>query len=334
MYATNDLKVPKYLVLMVLIIGSVAVAGCQRSSQVSKLGFDHPRLHELARSKPIKVEAIERIKWDKTNKENLDTQRDHGTFVAVVSTNQEDSSFGPARSLLLFRLHRGKPVLLWESEPQFNISLYSDDGFRGGQLDAKEFDGLAQNGFSDRNQNSLPDLAFGVSNGGNCSDCGSVILLELTLDDQVRDITPNSDLNPNGLIDLNDDWKIEVITTDHHDADFGSNSHAGSPYESRVYEWQGDSYKEASVKFASYYDRKNAELKDRIKRTYDRRFISSVVSPLLAQMFFNYEAIQRTEEGWKEVVSLGNLENWEIKPSRSNETKYRRVLNRLRKRVR
>lgn len=315
------MKTSIFKITMLLIL-SVIIAGCQRLPPPTVLDFDHPRLQQLAKFKPIEIEEVDRLRWDKSTgfQATRDTSSNHGTFIAMVVSHYRLQESYRMQSLLLFRRFNDKTTLIWESQPEWRISLGPKDS-------------IYHQGFADRNLNNLPDLAFEVSFGGNTH--GSLVILEFTRAGRVRDITPRSHLQASDTKDIDGDGMFEVIAFREYQSDFGSEAHAGSPIESRIYEWQGNAYKDASAKFAGYFDAKIAESIKRILASYDQPFLSGTVSPLLAQTFFDYEATKRTKEGWSQVLSLGDLDNWVyIKDAHPDEiAKYRRVLDRLRKRV-
>lgn len=324
----------KYQILVVcLIFLVIALAG--RTTGPAKIAHEiqTPKLRQLAKlqpgKKPIAIKQVERIDWN--NAGYLAVVVKQYAPIGYLDDSEETRTI-PAQSLLIFRRYRNQTKLLEKIGPHFYLSIRDEERFLSL---GNNFEGLPQNGFSDRNGNGLPDLGIGFNHGGgNCSDCGSFMVVELTANRGVRDITPKTNLNPQGTIDVNHDGKLEVIATRFYDGDFGSEGHAGSPYESRIYEWQGNAYKDASKKSSAYYDDQIAELRKIIKGTYRQPFVSYGVSPVLVQMFFDYEAMGKADKGWSEVLSLGDFEHWNIRNSSADEiAKYERVRDRLRKRV-
>jgi|GEM_PF-6800958 hypothetical protein len=285
--------------LFVLSMLSVLIlSACSQAS--TPLDFDHPRLHELAAGKPLIILDVARTEFNKTS------------YVAVIIGQNPTGFTNP--TLLVFRLDTNGPVLISELRHDEWATMFFDSEYLNSELlKGDVFKEQLQSGFADRNHNGLPDLAVRVSNGGNCYDCGSLLLLELTKDGGVRDITPVSAFNPNGLADIDGDGTLEVATTRFYEFGFGSLARAGSPYALRLYKWnpQFDAYEEASQQFTRFYDGQINQLRNEIVSTYGQPLWAPIILPKLASVLFHYEVTGRLLQGWGEVQSSGRLENWD-----------------------
>ncbi len=308
--------------LFILSMLSVLIlSACSHAS--TPLDFDHPRLHELAAGKPLIILDVARTEFNETS------------YVAVI-VGQNPTGFTDP-TLLVFRLGDRGPTLISELRRTEWATMFFDSEYLNFELlKGDVFKEQLHSGFADRNRNGLPELAVRVSNGGNCYDCGRLLLLELTEDGGVRDITPISDFNPNGLADIDGDGKLEVATTRFFEFGFGSLAHAGSPYALRLYSWnqQTDKYEEASKQFTSFYDNQIASLGTEIVSTYGQPLDAPIILPKLASILFHYEVTGRLQQGWSEVQSLGRLENWNISKTKSDYLElYHQVFDDLRFRV-
>ncbi|HTP10229.1 MAG TPA: hypothetical protein VMP08_18375, partial [Anaerolineae bacterium] len=173
-----------------MMLSASILSACTQVS--TPLDFDHPRLHELAAGKPLIIVDVARTEFNETS------------YVAVIVGKNPTGFTLP--TLLLFRLDKGGPVLISElRHDEWATMFFGSEYLNSELLKGDVFKKQLQGGFADRNHNGLPDLAVRVSNGGDCYDCGSLVLLELTKDGGVRDITPVSDFNPNGLADIDGD---------------------------------------------------------------------------------------------------------------------------------
>ncbi len=304
-----------------LMLSVLILSACTQAS--TPLDFDHPRLHELAAGKPLIILDVARTEFNETS------------YVAVIVGQNPTGFTNP--TLLVFRLGDSGPTLISELRRTEWATMFFDSEYLNSELlKGDVFKERLQSGFADRNHNGLPDLAVRVSNGGTCYDCGSLLLLELTKDGGVRDITPVSDFNPNGLVDINGDGKLEVAATHFYEFGFGSLGRAGSPYALRLYSWnqQTDRYEEASKQFTSFYDDQIARLRTEITGTYGQPLDAPIILPKLASILFHYEVTGRLQQGWSEVQSLGRLENWNIAKTKSDYLElYHQVSDDLRIRV-
>jgi hypothetical protein len=198
---------------------------------------------------------------------------------------------------LLFRLDKGGPVLISElRRDEWATMFFGSEYLNFELLKGDVFKEQLRSGFGDRNLNGLPDIAVRVGNGGNCYDCGSLVLLELTGDGIVRDITPVTDFNPNGLADIDGDGILEVAAT--------------------------------------FYDGQIAQLRSEVVSTYRQPLDAPIILPKLASILFHYEVTGRLQQGWSEVQSLGRLENWNTTKTKPDYLElYHQVFDDIRIRV-
>ncbi len=272
------------------------------------LDFDHPILHTISNGNPLKITELRRIYFETE-------------YVVVIV---ETSDIASRNILLIFNIAEDEePVLVYEKR---GYSIYMK--IPQTWLVHENYMQFDTGGFSDRNGNGLPELAVNFNLGdGNCYDCRGLLLVEITANGHVKDITPESDFTPK-YFTANDSGKVWLVATHFYEGQFGTQSRAGSPRATQIYLWNEntDSYIDVSKTEVAYYDNGIDIKKKTIESTFEKPLKTSDVMPELAMILFDYEVSGRLEYGWNEIQSLAQLDNWDIKNTSPDELEiYNRI---------
>lgn len=258
----------------------------------SFLDFDHPRLHEIAGNKPLVIDEVVRI------------SSQGAAFVAVIVETGDPTL---KHQMLMFRVKDNISTLIYDLGTYVNMTFNIEHENHPSWL----LDEIPPIG--------IPVL---VSNGGNCYDCGHIVLIGITQDGEAKDVTPITDFVPKGFVYLTGSEKagrIELVGTRYYEFDYGAKSHVSSPYAFRLYAWDGKVYLDVSESEKEFFDGKTAELINTIQQTYGKPLNSDRVMPLLSQILFNYESSGRVDYGWEQIKILGDLSHWDVENTQPEE---------------
>lgn len=270
------------------------------------LDFDHPRLHEIAGNKSLVIEELIRI------------SSQGAIFVAVI-VDTDDPVL--RHEMLLFRIKDNVSTLVYELAPSVHMTFNIENENHPSWL----LDEIPPVG-----------LPVRISQGGNCYDCGHIVLLSLTKDGKSEDITPVTDFVPKGFIWLTGSGKagrIELVATKYYEGRYGAEVHASAPYAFRLYAWNGSAYVDISKDEKEFYDEKTADVVKQLTKSYGEPLNAGLTMPLLSQIFFNYESSGQVEYGWEQIQIIGNLSHWDIQNTPPEEIQtYHDVFDQLEQR--
>ncbi len=244
---------------------------------ISTLGFNHaifaPIVTDMVKAESA-FETLEPLALDFRT-----INFGNAKYVAVIIYRAGyDSGFD---RLLLFRIVDQTPILLNNPLDTLPESLlhYS----------------FIDQGFADRNDNGLPDLAISVGWGGSCCSA-KLTLFEIDHYNQFVDISPHaSDVYPARFEDLNHDGfpEIEAI------------SPSGQGWESvtRWFGWNGQDYVDVSAQYPEFYlPRINAFSQ---KLTSDSQcHLKDTIDVEMLDFLADYDVMGRLPEGWSELLRL------------------------------
>jgi hypothetical protein len=285
------------------------------STTVPFLDFDHPRLHEIAGNGPLIIDEIER------------TQEKENEYVAVI-VRTNDPIF--KQELLVFYIADNVSTLIYDLGPFYFMSLAieveSDPVWLYNGWALRSYHGIL---YHDKNSFLMPVL---ISNGGNCYDCASLRLINISGKDNVTDITPITKFNPKGFVDVGE-LDFRILATQYYESDYGACSRANSPFAFRLFKWQGATYVDVSEFEKDFYNQKIADLVIQLQKYWGKPLNACLVMPILANIFFNYESSGRIDYGWDQIQMLGDLGHWDIQNTSPDEIQtYHDVFGQLKQR--
>lgn len=304
---------------------SAEINACPSLTSSLTLEFSHPRLTELANGKPLVINEISHSMID-----------DKTIVVTIVEIDTDEPPLDT--KLLIFSKDENDTVeLLYESEPYTFISLNRNVSADPMWMLQYEFPFLSTNSPS-RNSfmryGTTRAFPFWVSYGGNCYDCINMRLIGITENGEITEITPKSDFVIKNIIDINQRGNFKVIATRYYEWGYGAESHAGSPFAFRLYDWNGTEYVDVSEDETEFYDEITDSLIQRLEQTYGGELKAYIVMPILSEIFFNYEMSGRAELGWQKIQELGDLSHWDIENTPSEELQtYDEVFTQLEERT-
>ncbi len=280
------------------------------------LDFDHPRLHEIAGNKPLVIDEITRAK-----------EQGQEYVAVIVKTNDPIYK----QELLVFRLADNISTLVYDLGPYYYISLVVENEpdpiwlYNGWAL--KSYHGIIYKG---NNSFLLPVLiSFG---GGNCYECASLKLISISDKGIATDITPHTNFNPKGFVDVGG-LDFRIVATQYYEWGYGACDHVSSPFAFRLFKWQETSYIDVSENEKDFYDQKIAELTTKLQEFWNEPLHACWIMPILANIFFDYESSGRVEYGWEQIQALGDLSHWDIQNTPSEEIQtYHDVFDQLEQR--
>ncbi|MCS6844856.1 MAG: hypothetical protein NZ528_11145 [Caldilineales bacterium] len=217
--------------------------------------------------------------------------------------------------LLIFQRRAGQaPRLIFQDEGSDAVLRFAGQGYRPSQPPPL--------GWSDLNGDGRLELPIYAYNGGYCWACVRLYVLQLVEDaagqPAVREITgahPSLNLVLNPLIprwlnNLDGDPALELEVLDgHFEYAFGL-SQEHSPGLFRPFDWDGQAYRDASLRFPGYFDVQIERARQAVEATYGQPLqgepeIGSAVLVLLA-----YTARGQRDEGWAVFQELTEPSRW------------------------
>lgn len=236
-------------------------------------------------------------------------------LLAPPDAADDPSSAALVPRLLIYHRRPGQPPrLIFQDEGSDSVLRFASQGYRPSQPPSM--------GWNDLNGDGRLELPIYAYNGGYCWACARLYVLQLVEDDAgqpaIREITgahPSLNLVLNPLIprwlnDLDGDGALELEVLDgHFEYAFGL-SQEHSPGLFRPFDWDGQAYRDASLRFPGYFEVQITRARQAVEATYGQLLqgepeIGSAVLVLLA-----YTARGQRDEGWAAFQDLTEPSWW------------------------
>jgi hypothetical protein len=195
-------------------------------------------------------------------------------------------------TLLIFQVTDDTPVLIPDAVESLCCNMRFDPAYSASD---DSFD------FADVNGNGYPDIAIYADSGGS-GEYGGLVLLEITSDGEITNITPQRiDVSPRYLVDIDDDGIFEI---------FGNSSYrvplpGSDTLMTRYYGWDGTAYQDISATLDEMYWPMIGEFWESVAQSNG----CLLPSAEMYQMLMDYLARGQLEEGW---VRLQPQLRWDL----------------------
>lgn len=218
------------------------------------------------------------------------------------------------RLLIYHRRPDQLPRLIFQDEGSDAVLRFAGQGYQPAQPPAL--------GWRDLNGDGLLELAIYAYNGGYCWACVRLYVLQLATnaagEPVVRELTGaypalNLVLNPlipRWLTDLDGDGALEIEVLDgHFEYAFGL-SHEASPVLYRVFDWDGQAYSDASLRFPGYFEYQIEQGRQAVEATYGQPLPAETVIGNAVRVLLAYAARGQRDEGWAVFEALTEPSQW------------------------
>lgn len=229
-------------------------------------------------------------------------------YVAIIYTHTD--WYANPNYLLVVNLGAEEPEILYTVIDEFrrmSFTTYTPQGEQSLE-------------WGDMNGDSLLDIAYRVDQGGNCWACSQLKVIQLQADGTVINLTedtlPAEDELGDGFVlgqlaDVDGDGTTEWLVGDVRWEFAFDLCHACSPHGTRIYAWDGETYRNASDQFPDFYQ---AEI-DRLKTEVDaivsgtEAWSGFELGPMVS-LLLNYQNSGRADEGLAIFDQLTQVEQY------------------------
>lgn len=181
-------------------------------------------------------------------------------------------------------------------------------------------------GWYDLNGDSFPELSLFISNYHiKCIPCVQIQVLQLHPQQGIKNLTLSVSVEDKldffsvqNITDINNDGVMEWLVHDNRYAWLDYNAGYGT----RIYAWDGNTYRNASTQFPNYYQSKIDQLTFRLEEfgfvksiedisSEDSLYKKELYIGELIELLLAYDNIGRREEGWLIFETYVNPERYE-----------------------
>jgi hypothetical protein len=193
-------------------------------------------------------------------------------------------------------------IIIFNKKTNEAIQLYCLSVY----LDVLPEDNLSASYLKDINLDGNQEFIIHTYSGGNSLASKQYYIFQITNDGNLKflnpDISNNSKLHINNILDINFDGKKELVIIDNTWELSGCTDNASSPISHLIYSWKdGVGYVEDSANYQDYYQNIIDEPISKIYSDSKEFYLGPALNK-----YFAYKIIDREEEGWKKFLELTN----------------------------